>query len=464
MDAAPVAKPSDHSWKIRWGLLLLISTVMGVNYYAYDALSSIKSVLNSELGITSTEYGLIVGFYAFPNTFLGMTVIGGIFLDRFGIRKTGFWFTLFCALGVLLTAFGTTEVYRDSGLARFFGSFLTDYSPEVKMMILGRLLFGLGAETSIVVINKVIAKWFKGKELAFAFAINLAIARIGTAVALIASPILIKAETGWTTAIWVAGMLMSIGVVLFVVYAIYDKKIGGGPSEAEKLAADEVFRLRDVFALLRNRSYIAICLLCVTFYSAVFPFQSFCPDFLYNKFEVSLEWAGTLTSSIIWGTILFTPLFGFFVDRRGRRASLMVLGSALLFVTHLTLSLTAVTPYVAMFVLGIAFSLVPAAMWPAVALIVEEKRLGTAYGLMTSIQNFGLWLFPILAGVVTDRVNGVFELPMNEHFTYQVLAPLDYTQTILMFAALGILGLGFAWMLKLASAKDGSNLELPSEG
>jgi MFS family permease len=430
---------------VRWGFLLLASFVIASNYYAYDAMSSIKSVLQTQLNISSTDYGIIVSFYSFPNTFLLMTVFGGIFLDRFGIRKTGFFFTLFCALGVLLTAYGASDYFRAGGIGySFFGSFMPGYSPELKIMILGRLLFGLGAETSIVVINKILVKWFKGRELAFAFAVNLAIARLGTAAALIFSPMLAESETGWTLALWVGALLMGLGFLVFIVYMIYDKKFTPKETTGSLLDADERFNFSDIIGLLKNRAFILISLLCVTFYSAVFPFQAFCPDLLHNKFGLSLKMSGMLSSLIIWGTIVFTPIFGKFVDKRGKRASLMFYGSAMLFIAHLVLSLTHITPYVAMFIIGIGFSLVPAAMWPAVARIVEEKRLGTAYGIMTSIQNLGLFAFPIIAGKITDVVNkGVTNEMLNNG-----TATLDYTYTIIMFAGLGIIGFIFAYLLK----------------
>jgi MFS family permease len=428
------------------------------NYYAYDAMSSIKSVLQTELGITSTDYGLLVSFYSFPNTFLLMAVFGGIFLDRFGIRKTGFLFTLFCALGVLITAYGTSDLFRNGGVGySLFKSFLPQYSPELKMMILGRLLYGLGAETSIVVINKILVKWFKGKELSFAFAINLAIARLGTAAALIFSPVLIETSFGWTTAVWAAAMLMGIGLLFFIVYMIYDKRLSPKEQTGSLLDADEKFKFSDITDLIKNKSFIYISMLCLTFYAAVFPFQAFCPDLLHNKFGVSLKMSGTLSSLIIWGTIVFTPIFGWFVDRKGLRATLMFFGSGMLLVAHLILSLTYLTPYVAMFIIGIAFSLVPAAMWPGVARIVDERRLGTAYGLMTSIQNIGLFAFPILAGLITDHVNKGITPEMIKAGE----ASLDYTYTILMFAGLGLLGFIFAFLLKKKDKQNSSKLELP---
>jgi len=425
----------------RWFYLLLVSVVIGTNYYAYDALSAIKQTLQIELGISSTDYGLIVSFYSFPNTFLLMAVVGGIILDRYGVRLTGTLFTLFCALGVLLTAVGTLEVFRAHALW---------------IMIAGRLLFGLGAETSIVVINKVIAKWFKKRELALAFAVNLAIARLGTAMALISSPRLKDSATGWTTAVWTAALLMGVGFFFFLIYAAQDRKAEQG----RLLEPDEEFHFSDITDLLKNPAFIYISMLCVTFYSAVFPFQAFCPDLLTNKFGLDEKAAGDLTSLIIWGTIAFTPFFGRLVDLHGRRATLMIAGSAMLLLSHLTLSLTTLTPYLAMFILGIAFSLVPAAMWPGVAVVVDEKRLGTAYGLMTSIQNLGLFAFPMLAGWITDKANpGVTPAAIKAG-----VAHLDYTYTVLMFASLGLAGLVFALLLRQGSGAGGRALEAGRSG
>ncbi|MDH7514417.1 MAG: MFS transporter [Bacteroidota bacterium] len=442
---------------VRWVVLAIASIVIAANYYVYDAMSSIKSILQAQLGFTNVEYGLIVSFYSFPNTFLLMSILGGIILDKWGIRRTGFLFVAICTAGAFLTAYGASDTFRAGGFGYgVMSAVFPAYSAPLKMMMLGRLLFGLGAETSIVVINKVLVKWFKGRELATAFAVNIAIARVGTAAALIFSPQLVGGPMGWTLALWVAAVIMGVGFLFWLVYLMYDATAGkGGPIEARGEPSEE-FRFADIVALVRNKSFLYVIFLCVTFYSAVFPFQAYCPDLLHNKFGLDLEWSGMLSSLIIWGTIVFTPLFGWFVDRRGKRATLMILGSGLLIATHLVLALTSMTPYVAMFILGIAFSLVPAAMWPAVALIVEEKRLGTAYGAMASLQNLGLWAFPILAGWILDVTNpGVGEaLAEGKAATY------DYTWTILLFAALGLLGFLFSWLLKREDATaDGHGLE-----
>ncbi len=441
-----------ESAAMRWWALILVSLVMLVNYYFYDALSSIKSNLMGALNLTNSDYGFIVGFYAVPNLF--MTLIGGVLLDRIGIRKTGFLFVLFMTMGAFITAFGASDFYGESAIAGSISPLL--------MMIFGRLFFGLGAETSIVVINKVMVKWFKGKNLALAFAINVALARVGTAAALILSPILVEAETGWTTAVWFAAMLVLAGLLVWIVYMMYDVRFD---KEEERIGnktdlVDDEDRVdfAQVMALFTHKSFLYVSALCVTFYSAVFPFMSYAPDLLVNKFGMTQELAGQSMSLLPFGTILFTPLFGIVIDKVGKAASMMIYGSLILLVVHFTFAYTAVNPYVPIVLLGIAFSLVPAAMWPSVAKLVKESQLGTAYGLMTAIQNVGLALFPILAGSILDLSNPNVTSKMVEAGT----ATYDYTNTMLMFAMLGFVGLLFSFLLKREDKVSGYGLERPS--
>lgn len=437
---------------MRWWALILVSVVMLANYYFYDALSSIKSNLMGALQLDNSDYGFIVGFYAVPNLF--MTLIGGVLLDRIGIRKTGFMFVLFMTIGAFITAFGASDFYGASALS-------STISPLI-MMIFGRLFFGLGAETSIVVINKVMVKWFKGKNLALAFAINVALARVGTAAALIISPVLVSSETGWTTAVWFAAMLVLAGLLVWVVYMMYDVKFD---KEEERIGAksqlvDEEDRVdfKQILGLFTHKSFLYVSALCVTFYSAVFPFMSYAPDLLTNKFGMSQELAGQSMALLPFGTILFTPLFGIIIDRVGKAASMMIYGSIILLIVHFSLAYTTITPYIPIALLGIAFSLVPAAMWPSVAKLVKESQLGTAYGLMTAIQNVGLASFPILAGSILDSSNPGITSKMVEAGT----ATYDYTNTMLMFAMLGFVGLFFAVLLKREDKVAGYGLENPS--
>lgn len=368
-------KTMDQSKGLRWMILVMVSLTMSANYYFYDALSPLKQYMGEMLGFSSADFGLFISAYSFPNVFLAMAVLGGIITDRLGIRITGTSFVFFMLIGSVFTAYGASEYFNSGGLGyHFFSSFLTGYSPALKMMFLGYFLFGLGAETSIVVITKIVVKWFKGKELALALGTNLAIARLGAAMSLIVTPILVEPE--WTKPIWFGAILLSMGFLFFLLYNFFDIKL-----DRQKLIDvkdEEKFRLADIIKLLKDRSFIYIALLCVTFYSAVFPFIKYAPDLLQNKFGLSMSLSSTITSMVYFGTIIFTPIFGWVADHKGKSASLMVLGSIALIVVHLTLSLTRVTPYIPMFLLGVAFSLIPAAMWPSVAKIVSESRLGTA--------------------------------------------------------------------------------------
>ena len=453
-----IKKSLADSAKLRWSVLLLVSFSMAVNYYFYDALSPLKEVLTTELGFTSSDYGFFISAYSIPNVFFAMAVIGGIILDRIGIRITGTMFIGSMVVGSFLTWYGATETFNSGGLGyAFLGSFMTDYSPALKMMSIGFFMFGLGAETTCVVISKVVVKWFKGRELALALGLNIAVARLGMGAALIVSPRLIQPT--WTTPIFFGFVLLACGLIAFIFYTFIDRAYDKREKDMGEQAEDEAFRFADLGKLLTNPSFIYVALLCVTFYSAVFPFVKYAPDMMVNKFGIDKETSGFITAILPFGTIVFTPLFGWVCDYKGKSASLMILGSILLIVVHLLFSLTAITPYVPMFILGVAFSLVPAAMWPSVAKIVDESRIGTAYGLMFSIQNIGLWAFPMLIGKVLDASNpGVAEAKAaGQAVVY------DYTYPVLMLAGLGLVGLMFAFLLKHADKTSGFGLEQPKK-
>ncbi|MBI9038685.1 MAG: MFS transporter [Bacteroidales bacterium] len=453
-----VKKTLRDSAKVRWGILVLVSFLMAANYYFYDALSPLKGLLQEKLNFSSQDFGLVAGFYAFPNTFLLMAILGGIILDKLGIRPTGFLFAVFMLIGAFLTAYGATDYYREGGLGYgLMNSFWSSYSPELKMMSLGMLIFGLGAETSIVVASKIIVKWFKGYEIALAFGINLSIARIGTALAFNVSPRLDFGDS-WTLPIWVAVMLLLIGFVGFLFYLMFDVKLDRQQQiKTSLIDKDEEFHISDLTKLFTNKSFLLITALCVTFYAGVFPFLKFAPDFFFHKYGVSRETSGDIASLLPYGTVIFTPLFGWLVDKKGKSASLMIYGALLLLIVHLLFSFTTFNVYALMVLLGIAFSLVPAAMWPAVAKIVPEYRIGTAYGTMFSLQNLGLFGVPILAGYILDVTNSDVTPQMIEEGS-----KLYYTPTILMFAIFGVLGVVFALLLKRDDKTSGYGLELPS--
>lgn len=408
---------------------------------------------------TSSDYGFFTSAYSISNVFLLMAVIGGIILDKLGIRITGFIFTVFMVLGAGLTAYGASESFLQGGPGfKHMSSFMPSYSPSLKMMSLGFFLFGLGAETSIVVFTKAIVKWFTGKELALALGMNLAFGRLGQAAAMIFSPRLADSNGDWSLAIWFGALLLLIGLLTFCGYIVFDIRLDRQISSGTVQEDSEKFRISDLGKIITNKSFIYITLLCVTFYSAVFPFIKYAPDLLSNKFGMDIEKAGWIVSVLPFGTIIFTPLFGTYTDRRGKSATVMIFGSLLLVLVHCMFSMTHINPFIPMFLLGVAFSLIPAAMWPSVTRIVPGNRLGSAYGLMFSVQNLGLWAFPILIGKILDISNpGVTPESMKVG-----IRVYDYTNPVLMLAFIGLAGVFFALLLKREDSRSGYGLELPN--
>jgi nitrate/nitrite transporter NarK len=350
----------------------------------------------------------------------------------------------------VLTAYGASDVYRAGGAGySMMSSILPKYSPELKMMLVGRFFYGLGAETSIVVVSKVLVKWFKGKDLALAFGLKVGFGRLGTFLALRVSPTLAQEGTHLTTAVWFAAILVCIGLLAFMIYMLIDLKVDRQVQTSEERKPREKFVIGDLLGLFKNRAYLYILLLCVTFYSAVFPFVAFAPDFFFHKFGMTTIESGKITSLLPLGTMLFTPLFGFLIDRKGRSATAMIIGATTLLMVHLAFALTSYPPQIFLLLLGVAFSLVPAAMWPSMVKLVKEKEIGTAYGLMYSVQNLGLWGVPLLAGMVLDKTNSAAQEVLN------------YTPTILLFGGFSLLGLFFAILLKWENGRKNFGVEKP---
>ena len=341
----PESTRREPSPLYRWSVLVFISLTMFASYYFYDVFSAIKATLLAETGITNAEYGMYYGSYSFTVSFLLMGFFGGIILDRWGIRKTSIMFISFMLLGSVLTSYGSTSTFRNGGVGfGLFSSILPNISPSLKLMLLGRIIFGFGAETFYVCINKIIAKWFKSKELALAFAINVAFGRLGTAAVLSLSPRLVGTPPKVDPAAWIGLMVMAIALVAFIAFTFLDER---HDRKVEGLAASgdaDQFTWSDIPKLLTHRSFIYVTFLCVLFYSAVFPFLGFAPDFLHNKYGFSAIAASDLTTILPYGTIVFTPIFGWFCDKKGKSASIMILGSTILLLVHLTFALTSIMP------------------------------------------------------------------------------------------------------------------------
>ncbi|MGD8869397.1 MAG: MFS transporter [Gemmatimonadales bacterium] len=393
----------------RWAVLVVISLAMFGNYYVYDAVSPIADLLKEQLGFTDTNIGTLNAIYSFPN--IVMVLIGGIIIDRIGVKKATFLFGVLCFVGAIVTA--------------ATGSFV--------VMAAGRLIFGLGAESLIVSVTTAIARWFKGKELSFAFGVNLTIARLGSFAAL-NSPTWAKPAF----ANWQWPLLISVGFGVFcvvgaVIYWIMEDRAAarfqiGEAGETDKVVFSDLFRF--------GKSYLYVVLLCVTFYSAIFPFQTFAIKFFIEAHGTTREYGGFLSSLITLFAMVFTPLFGYMVDRVGKRSLFMMYGSLLLVPVYLMMAYTGIPLLVPMAMMGIAFSLVPAVMWPSVAYIVEERKLGTAYGLMTMIQNIGLFGFNVIIGRANDIAGASAQNPEG------------YALGMWIFSILGFVGFLFAWLLR----------------
>ncbi len=411
----PDAVPNQQLMKaeppkaFRWLVLVLISLAMFGNYYIYDAISPMADLLATELGFSDSNIGLLQAIYSIPNIFL--VLVGGFIIDRLGTKKSTLIFAFLCLMGAAITA----------------------ATPRLEIMAAGRLVFGLGAESLIVAVTTAIAKWFKGKELSFAFGINLTIARLGSFAALNSPSWASKAFEHWQGPLLITvafGVICVAGAILYWgLESRADKVYQIGPAGA----TDKVV-IKDLFGF--GKSYWYIVLLCITFYSGIFPFQTFAVIFFMEAHGTTRELGGFLSSMLTIFAMIATPLFGLLVDKVGRRAQFMMYGSLLLIPVYLLMAYTHITLYVPMAMMGIAFSLIPGVMWPSVAYIVDESKLGTAYGLMTMIQNIGLAGFNLLVGWANDYAGA------------SAANPSGYTLGMWIFSSLGFFAFLFAFMLR----------------
>jgi MFS family permease len=416
----------EPSRAYRWLVLIFVSIAMFGNYYVYDALSPLADVLKQQLGFSDSNIGLLQAIYSFPNIFT--VVIGGVIIDRLGLRKSLMIFGVLCLIGPAITA----------------------ASGHLWLMAVGRLIFGMGAESLIVAVTAALARWFRGKELSFAFGINLTIARFGSFAALNSPTWARSAYANWRTPFLIALAFSTLCVLGSAVYWAMEvhaeKAYHLGEASTDKVVFADLFKF--------GVSYWYIVALCITFYSAIFPFQTFAVKFFIEAHGTSREAGGFLSSMLTLFAMFVTPLFGLLVDRIGKRAVLMMFGSLLLIPVYLMMAYvpsvrhaTLHIPYfgvlelpvlllVTMAMMGVAFSLIPAVMWPSVAYIVDQSKLGTAYGLMTMIQNIGLFGFNLLIGWANDYSHAGVENPDG------------YRLGMWIFSILGFLGVLFAFLLR----------------
>jgi MFS family permease len=453
-----IRKTLRESKTARWTALAVVSFTMLCGYYLADVMAPLKPLLESTKGWTSTEYGFFTSAYGWFNVFLLMLIIGGIILDKKGVRFTGMMATSIMVIGTAIKYYAISTHSLD-------GAVLFGWKAQVMLAGIGYAIFGVGVEIAGITVSKIIVKWFKGKEMALAMGLEMATARLGTTLALSTSAPLATAMKDVSAPILLCLIMLCIGMISFFIYTFMDKKLDASivkDNIGRVVEPEEEFKLSDIKMIFMNKGWWYIAILCVLFYSAVFPFLKYASDLMVNKFGVKESLAGLIPSLLPLGTMVLTPTFGNLYDRKGKGASIMILGACLLIVVHFLFAIPFLNNWLfailLIIVLGIGFSLVPSAMWPSVPKIIPEKQLGTAYAMIFWVQNWGLMGVPALIGWVLDKwcKTGTKVVEGNTIPTYNYMIPM------LIFMSLGILALIFAFLLKAEDKKKGYGLQLPN--
>ena len=540
---------NDKAWA-RWTALLLLAMAMFFSYIFMDILSPIKDLMQSTRGWDSTAFGTMQGSETFLNVFVFFLIFAGIILDKMGVRFTAVLSGAVMLLGAAINWYAVTEMFMGSGLEQWFTDNL-NYIPvfdelgispfyegmpaSAKFAAVGFMIFGCGVEMAGITVSRGIVKWFKGREMALAMGSEMALARLGVATCMIFSPVF--ARLGGTIdvsrSVAFGVVLLMIALIMFIVYFFMDRKLDSQTGEAEE--KDDPFKISDLGKILSSSGFWLVALLCVLYYSAIFPFQKYAVNMLqcnltFHEVAPNSFWATNTVTIIQYAIMLvvaatafasnfskkkslkigllaisiaslvafcymgymrqsaetvfavfpllavgITPILGNYVDHKGKAASMLVLGSVLLIICHLTFAFVlpefkgspvagTIIAYVTILVLGSSFSLVPASLWPSVPKLVDAKIIGSAYALIFWIQNIGLWLFPMLIGKVLDSTNpDLVEGLANGTITPEYAAThYDYTAPLVMLASLGVAALIIGFILKVVDKKKGLGLEEPN--
>ena len=447
----------------RWTALGIVAFTMLCGYYLTDVMAPLKGMLEEQLKWSSSQYGFFTSAYGWFNVFLLFLIIGGIILDKMGVRFTGLMAASIMVVGTAIKYWAVSTHMLDG---QTWHILWFDMNAQVFMAAIGFAIFGVGVEVAGITVSKIIVKWFKGKELALAMGLEMATARLGTGLALGTSLPIARAFDKVSAPVLVCLIMLCIGLISFFIYTFMDKKLDREQAAYDKANAvvdtEESFKISDIWKIFTNKGWWYIAILCVLFYSAVFPFLKYAQDLMVNKFGVADTLAGLIPMLLPFGTILLTPLFGNIYDRKGKGASIMLIGAGILIFVHAMFSIPFLNQVpVAIFLiilLGIGFSLVPSAMWPSVPKIIPEKQLGTAYSMIFWVQNWGLMGVPALIGWVLDKYCITGEVLKNGVMVHTY----NYTIPMLIFMSLGILAIFFALLLKAEDKKKGYGLQMPN--
>jgi len=545
-----VKKTLRDSAAARWTVLLFLAFAMFCSYIFMDILSPIKDLMQSTRGWDSTAFGTMQGSETFLNVFVFFLIFAGIILDKMGVRFTAVLSGIVMLIGAVINWYAVTEMFQGSSLETWFNNNL-NYIPgfdelgispfyqgmpaSAKFAAIGFMIFGCGVEMAGIMVSRGIVKWFKGREMALAMGSEMALARLGVATCMIFSPVFARlgGNIDVSRSVAFGVVLLMIALIMFIVYFFMDKKLDAQTGEAEE--KDDPFKVSDIGKILRSSGFWLVALLCVLYYSAIFPFQKYAVNMLqcnltFTEVPETSFWA-TNTVTIIQYCIMLvvaasafasnfsnkksskyglltlatialiafcymgymrqsaetifavfpllavgiTPILGNYVDHKGKAATMLIMGSVLLIICHLTFALVlpafkgnavggVIIAYLTILVLGASFSLVPASLWPSVPKLVDSKIIGSAYALIFWIQNIGLWLFPLLIGKILDKTNPQLVADLKNHVITpeQAAVSYDYTAPLIMLACLGVAALVLGFVLKAIDKKKGYGLEEPN--
>lgn len=438
----------------RWAVLVLIALMMFFGYMFVDVMSPLKSLIEESRGWSSTVFGTYAASEYFLNVFCFFLIFAGIILDKMGVRFTGLLSASLMVLGAFIKYIGISDWFQATEFCAWLNSWWVALPGSAKMASLGFMIFGCGCEMAGTTVSKAIAKWFKGKEMALAMGLEMAIARLGVFAVMWISPMIAsKFDNSVVAPVAFCTVLLIIGLIFFLIFTFMDRKfdrqlVDAGLMSTEKSSEDE-FHISDLGKIFGSKMFWIVALLCVLYYSAIFPFQRYAPNYLQETLGVTAATASRLFSCFPILAMVLTPFLGALLDFKGKGATMLMIGAIIMIVCHLSFAFLlpaypsqwlAVTLIV---ILGVSFSLVPAALWPSVPKIIDEKILGSAYCLIFWVQNIGLCLVPLLIGFTLEATGG-------------------YLVPMIIFSSFGVLAFLLTFMLKVEDKKKGYGLELPN--
>ncbi len=451
-----IQRKLNDSAFVRWSALILIALMMFFAYMFVDILSPLQSQLNDSLSWSDGTFGTYAASEYFLNVFCFFLIFAGIILDKMGIRFTGLLSASLMVIGAGIKFYGMSDWFIGSDLELWLNSWWVDLPATAKVSCLGFMIFGCGCEMAGTTVSKAIAKWFKGKEMAMAMGLEMSIARLGVFAAMWLSPMISNSfgdsgVAGVVSApVLFGAVLLLIGLIFYFVFCVMDRKFDKqlkAAGEATEEASDEEFKLSDLGMIFKSKMFWLVAMLCVLYYSAIFPFQRFATGFLNET--LNIENGSQLFSFFPILAMVLTPFLGGFIDRKGKAASMLMIGSLIMIACHLSFAFllpacpSNVLAVAIIAILGVSFSLVPAALWPSVPKIIDERILGSAYCVIFWIQNIGLFLVPKVIGEVLEATGG-------------------YTMPMVIFSSFGVFALFFGLWLKREDKKKGYGLELPN--